>query len=146
MKDTSQRRDRRQPHDLLAVLVLRAASGGEDIAGPANCFVRDLSAYGAGLVLTRIHCDGHHLFYSPDEEDTALFLESDDHEGAPISLPVRPIWFKLDDNDETRYFLMGVEFLADPDDERIVALKKAARACRGKGQGWFERMLARMVG
>jgi len=143
----SQRREKRQKNDLLASLVLREGEDGSNLAGPAHCFVRDLSSYGAGLVLTRIHFNGHHLFYSPDdEEEKRLFLESEAHGGGRIVLPVRPIWFKLDDNDDTRYFMMGVEFLADPADERIVRLKKAARDKLAEGQGWLDRMIGRLIG
>jgi len=120
------------------------------MSGPAHCYVRDLSSYGAGLVLTRIHFGSTHLFYTPEEsEELCLYLEIGDgegEEGERVSLPVRPIWFKLDDSEDTRYFMMGVEFLAEPDDARIRQLKKAAIRNTASDQGWFSRFVDRMLG
>jgi hypothetical protein len=141
----SQRRGKRYNNDMTVELLLRDEANSVTLAGPAQCFLRDLSSYGAGLILTQIHFGSKHLFYTPDEqEDTQLFLEATVKDDKRISIPIRPVWFKLDENDDVNYFHMGIEFLVTPKDERISALKDLANNQLSDGKGWLSKMLLKI--
>ena len=138
----SQRRGKRHSNDMTVELFLRDESSSATLAGPAHCFLRDLSTYGAGLILTQIHFGPNHLFYTPEEhENIQLFLETTVKEDQRISIPIRPVWFKLDENEDVNYFHMGIEFLIDPNDERVSDLKEVAFNRLSDGKGWLSKVL-----
>jgi len=141
----SQRREKRYSNDMNVELYLRNEANSETLAGPAHCFLRDLSTYGAGLILTQIHFGPNHLFYTPDEEDdTQLFLEATVGEDKRISIPIRPVWFKLDENEDVNYFHMGIEFLVAPKDDRIADLRNLAINSQSEGKGWLSKVLLKI--
>jgi hypothetical protein len=136
------RRAERYNKNLTIDLFLRDDSASSLLAGPVPCFVNDLSSYGAGLILNQIHFNGHHLFYAPeDNPNYQLYIERNVDEKELLSIPVRPVWFNLDDHDEVHYFQLGVEFLAKANDDRVLALKKAAAMNLEKDGGWFGKLL-----
>ncbi len=136
------RRAERYNKNLTVDLFLRDDSASLLLAGPVPCFISDLSSFGAGLILNQIHLNGYHLFYGPDDNPNfQLYIERRAEEKELFSIPVRPVWFNLDDSDEVHYFQLGVEFLAKPNDERVVALKKDAAANQEKDGGWFGKLL-----
>ncbi len=138
----TQRRAERFNKNLTVDLFLRDDSNSSILAGPVPCFVNDLSSYGVGLILNQIHFNGHHLFYSADDNpNNQLYVERNIEEQEPLSIPVRPVWFNLDDKDTVHYFQLGVEFLAEPNDDRISNLKKAAAVNMEKEGGWFGKLL-----
>jgi len=139
------RRAERYNKNLTVDLFLRDDSASSLLAGPVPCFISDLSSFGAGLILNRIHLNGYHLFYGPDDNPNfQLYIERRVEEKELFSIPVRPVWFNLDDSDEVHYFQIGVEFLAKPNDERVAALKKAAAVDLGENGGWFGKLLLNM--
>lgn len=142
----SQRRAKRFVNDLTVELFLRDESTEKPLAGPAHCYVHNLSPYGAGLVLNQIHLNGCHLFYTPDEkENCQLVLEHDGEER--ISIPVRPVWFRLDNEEkDVSYFHMGVEFQIEPTDPRILDLKKMATNRMSNGKSWLSKLLLKIWG
>jgi len=143
----TKRRDKRHSHDMTVELFLRNEADSETLAGPAHCFLRDLSTYGAGLILNQIHFGPNHLFYTPDElEGPQLFLEAAVEEEKRISIPIRPVWFKLDEGEDVNYFHMGIEFLAGPKDERIVTLKHLACNKSPDQKGWLSKLLSKFMG
>lgn len=142
----SQRRAARFVNDLAVELFLRDEALNKPLAGPAHCYVHNMSPYGARLVLNQIHLNGCHLFYTPDEkQDCQLVLE---HEGAErISIPVRPVWFRLENEAQSvSYFHMGVEFQIEPTDPRIIELKKMATDKITTGKGWLAKLLLKIWG
>lgn len=144
----SQRRAERYNKNLTIDLFLRDDASSSVLAGPAPCFVNDLSSYGAGLILNQIHLNGHHLFYAPeDNPNYQLYLEHVEGEGEDekLSVPVRPVWFNLDDNDEVHYFHLGVEFLVDPNDPRITGLKKIAAGKKEVYESWLSKLLPKFM-
>lgn len=138
----SKRRGKRYSNDMTVELFLRDKASLANVAGPAHCFLRDLSSYGAGLILTQIHFGSNHMFYTPDErEDVKLILETTVDDDQLISIPIRPVWFKLDENDDVHYFHMGIEFLITPEDERVNLLKDLAINRLSDGKGWLSKIL-----
>ena len=96
-------------------LFLREAEGLQKLAGPLPAGLVDISLTGAGIRMTQVVVDRHHIFYaSLDSPDMALCLEfpqitTDD--GEPFVIPVRPVWLDRDLDDSATPFRLGVEFL-----------------------------------
>nr|MBF0223303.1 hypothetical protein [Desulfobulbaceae bacterium] len=61
-----------------------------------------------------------------------------------ISIPIRPVWFKLEENEDVNYFHMGIEFLIEPNDERVSILKNVAINRLSEGKGWLSKMLIKL--
>ncbi len=142
----AQRRAERYNKSITIDLVLRDEGRDMRLAGPVSCFVVDLSSYGLGLILNRVHFQGHHFFYEPqDNSDSQLYIEREGgNSGEVLTIPVRPVWFNLDDDEELRCFHMGVEFEASPNDERITLLKRIAAGKMGEEGGWLNRLLLKL--
>ncbi len=144
----SQRRAERYHKNITVDLFLRNKSDSTDLAGPVPCFVCDLSSYGVGLILDKIYINDHHLFYAPgDNVNYCLFLEYtfDEDDKECLSIPVRPVWFNLEDkHEEAKYFKMGLEFTTTPTDSRITSLKRITTVSMKQDRGWFEKFLLRL--
>ena len=136
--------------EIPVLLYLRDESTSTILAGPSRTTINNLSSHGAGLVLKQITINSHHLFYSPNDKDNfQLYLEQEnatDSEEDHKSIPVQPVWFRLDDNDSIKKFHLGVKFMIGPEDPRIINLKKMAMKQLSPGQGWFGKMLLKFMG
>ncbi len=142
----AQRRAERYNKNITIDLLLRDVGRDMRLAGPVPCFVVDLSSYGLGLILNQVHFQGHHFFYEPqDNSDNQLYIEREgEKDGEVLTIPVRPVWFNLDDDEELRCFHMGVEFQAPPNDKRIALLKRIAAGKMGEEGGWLNRLLLKL--
>ncbi len=113
--------------DLTIDLFLRDDSASSLLAGPVPCSVHELSSYGVDLILNRIHFNGHHMFYAPqDKPGYQLYIGRQDDNNGLAPIPVRPAWFNIDDSGSVHYFQLGVEFMTRPENGWITIFKNAA--------------------
>lgn len=143
MHDIDKRRHQRSPEALPGRLFLQQRKGGETLAGPEPCTLRDISAGGAGISVARIFLETHHLFYTP-QEDPAMVLMLEftvpDENNIILKLTVRPVWFDLDENQD---FLLGVEFAEPPAEGVLDALAALCAGTPVPGRTWLHRLVAR---
>lgn len=113
------RKFNRIPVHISASLSLCRKKTGERISAPVKCMIFDISKSGAGVFLSRVIVDTHHLFFDALESDEfTLSL------GIQTPLYARPVWFNriLDETDNP--FKMGLQFFEKLSAEEIQALKK----------------------
>jgi len=143
-KFEDQRNTARQPSGLLVSLALFASDDDERVAEPVSAIVRDVSRHGAGLLLKQAISDQHHLFYEPLDHKCRLVLEFEIEQDL-LAIPVQPVWFRLDEDEHSGYFRMGIEFRLPTDNGQVKRLEKQAKASLGQGQGWLAGLLEKLV-
>ncbi|MEJ2031608.1 MAG: hypothetical protein P8Y63_00875 [Deltaproteobacteria bacterium] len=123
------RRENRIACNLAVSVTLRDGFSGPILAGPAPACLRDISSFGASLIVPQIRFGNHHLFYSArDHHPTQiLFIEAAVKNGEGLSVPVRPVGFDRVLFDETMPFHIGVEFMGGADRNDVLRLKNLAQ-------------------
>lgn len=137
-----QRRIKRESADLPVQLVLYNSEDDSILVGPTSSFVHDISYYGASLILKKVFFQPHHIFYTPrDNENHILCLEKKRNESErDIIVPIKPVWLRLDDGDTPGFFLMGVEFMTDPEDIDVIDLEKMALLSFDSGKDILDKL------
>ncbi len=112
------RKFNRVPVQISASLSLRRNKTGEIISTPVQCRLFDISKSGAGIYLSQVMVNSHHLFFDAlESDDCTLFLEID------TLLPVRPVWFDRELDKEDNPFKMGLEFREKLSSEKFQIFK-----------------------
>lgn len=133
------RRAPRTEVEMPIALILRDEKQGTVLVGPVQGMLTALSSYGAGLMLNKICIEGKHLFYAPqDDPSKILFLEIEQEENTALSIPVYPVWFNCDEEDEDNPFQMGIEFMLESGSEGMKALNKMLRHKKKEGKSWWK--------
>ena len=123
----SELRRSRRFNDFIAVKV-EALNGmnGEKEAGPFSGRIINISRHGACLLMTQVLLKTYHVFHTTKEDEEAV-LEL--HINIPPAirdfvLPCRPVWMSPFQLEEIKAYKMGVDFLIDPDGEKMMRLEK----------------------
>ncbi|VAW41971.1 hypothetical protein MNBD_DELTA04-926 [hydrothermal vent metagenome] len=96
------------------------------VAGPFSGRIVDISRHGACLLMTQVMSKSFHIFHST-KEDNSLFLElyiNIPPDLVAFALPARPVWMNTFDMEDIRAFRMGVNFLMNPDGEKMKHLER----------------------
>jgi len=114
------------------------------LAGPSAALLRDISRFGVGLILPKIRVNNHHLFYEPDEKSALLYLEKDWPEGSrTLSIQVQPKWYRLDDDEESHLYLLGIEFIKAKNLDDISLLREMAKEFVLPEQNWLSSIFSK---
>jgi len=134
---SEKRRAPRAAIEMPITLVLRDEGDEAALVDPVPGFLKDVSSYGAGLVISKVYVGSNHLFYTPhDHPEMVLSMEIIQDEETVLDIPVYPIWFNSDQEDEANPFRMGVEFMLDSESPQMKAFNTLLRKKR-KGGGWW---------
>ncbi|GAB4344009.1 MAG: hypothetical protein Kow0089_20230 [Desulfobulbaceae bacterium] len=123
---TDMRRSKRYT-DFLPISVTAVPGGDQAKAvGPFSGRIVDISRHGACLLMTQVLHKAYHVYHSTKEDEEA-FLEL--HINLPPELvnmviPCRPVWIGPFQVEEIRAFRMGVDFLINPDGEKMQRLER----------------------
>jgi hypothetical protein len=132
------RRADRSAAGLQVELVLFDNSEENILAGPSAAFIRDISRYGASLILSRIWVNNHHLFYESYETSSLLYLEKGGPDASrTLSIQVQPKWYRLEADEEGHFFCIGVEFIKAKRADDISQLRKMAKAFVSPEKSWL---------
>lgn len=96
------------------------------VAGPFSGRIVDISRHGACLLMTQVMSKSFHIFHSTKEDDS-LFLElyiNIPPDLVAFVLPARPVWLNTFNMEDIRAFRMGVNFLMNPDGEKMKHLER----------------------
>ncbi len=120
-------------------VIAKKQSTGKSLAGPFSGRIIDISITGACLLMTQVFCDKFHVFHSTREND-ALFLElviDLPPDISDLTIPARPVWISLYQQKEIKAFKMGVEFMKNPEGQRIKQfMESLARQQKKRAQWW----------
>ncbi len=140
------RREPRVTGEFVILLSLRNSLSGEIIAGPVEGIMTNFSGYGAAIALDKIRIDGHHLFYSAQDEPSVemLFDVTEEFQGEnSFLLVVKPIWY--DTNIESsKQFRVGVEFSCDDDTEKLKKLDRMLKDLSHTNHGWLKTFFSKL--
>lgn len=126
----SDRRAKRLTSDLVIELFLRVGMTGPTMAGPVPAFLCNINQYGAGLIVSQSQWDNNHSFsLANDHPRHLLFLAIDQPPALPLTIPAKLVWFKYQALDDSGYYQLGLEFIAQPEDETVQ--KFYTKACQG---------------
>jgi len=132
------RRVERSDAGLQVELVLYDNREENILAGPSAALLRDISRFGAGLILPKIRVNNHHLFYEPSEKSSLLYLEKAWPEGSrTLSIQVQPKWYRLEDDEESNSFCLGIEFIKAKNLDDISLLRDMAKEFVLPAQNWL---------
>lgn len=123
--NTDLRRSKRY-NDFLPISVKAVPGGNADPVGPFSGRIIDISRHGACLLMTQVLLKTYHVFHSTKDDEQAV-LEL--HINIPPTiknfiLPCRPVWIAPFQIEEIKAFKMGVDFLTDPEGEKMKRLEK----------------------
>ncbi len=96
------------------------------VAGPFSGRIVDISRHGACLLMTQVMSKSFHIFHSTKENDS-LFLElyiNIPPDLVAFVMPARPVWMNAFNMEDIRAFRMGVNFLMNPDGEKMKHLER----------------------
>jgi hypothetical protein len=114
------------------------------LAGPTAALVRDISRFGAGLILPKIRVNNHHLFYEPNEKSSLLYLEKGWPDGSrAFSIQVQPKWYRLVDDEEGNLFCLGIEFIKGKNLDDISLLRDMAKEFVLPGKNWLSSIFSK---
>ncbi|HER63336.1 MAG TPA: PilZ domain-containing protein [Desulfobacteraceae bacterium] len=124
--NTDLRRSKRYA-DFLPISVV-AVPGGDNAApiGPFSGRIIDISRHGACLLMTQVLQKNYHVYHSSmDNKESILEL----HINVPpelrkLVIPCRPVWISPFQVEEIKAFRMGVDFLINPEGEKMQRLEK----------------------
>ncbi len=109
-------------NDFIAVSV-EAHNGmnGQKEAGPFSGRIINISRYGACLLMSLGVLDAYQVYSSTHKDDSSYIdiQGSIEPEINNFKLSARPIWAEPIVMDDIRAFKMGVEFLVNPDSEKM---------------------------
>ena len=132
------RRAPRSAAGLQVELVLYDNRAENILAGPSAAFIRDISRYGAGLILPRIRVNNHHLFYEPYEKSSLLYLEKGrPDDSRTLSIQVEPKWYRVEDEETIPLSCLGIEFIKAKSGDDISRLRKMAKALVSSEKSWL---------
>lgn len=120
----------RHPLAMDGLLYLCRGVNGDRLSRPVKCSITDLSRKGAGLITPQIIVDNHHLFFAALESDQHILhleIEAGDDNTAPITIPVRPLWFDRLLHDDQKPFKIGIAFFAKISEENYQFIKSRSR-------------------
>ncbi len=126
---TEMRRSKRYT-DFIAISIvahngIRAATTSGSFAGR----IINISRHGACLLMPRVESKAYHLFYSTRQDDSS-FLEikgTTQQQTKQFKIPARPVWLEAFNMDEIEAFNMGVEFILNPEGERMTRIIEAVK-------------------
>ncbi len=112
---------------------------GAILAGPFSGRIIDISLHGACLLMSQVFRDGYHLFHSTRDNGAALLRLTLDQPAdlAGFTLSAWPIWMNLYRLRDISAFKMGVDFLENPEAERMQELKQAIRQNQDQRAHWW---------
>lgn len=141
-----QRRSERVEITLPVQIVVRDEAGESALAQTIGR-ISDISRYGLRLSVLHAKIADWHIFYSFHENDAAgLVLEvrrdaRDGGEAPDFRLPVRPVWFDRMLSQPDKPFLLGMEFLQEPDRRVLDWLNSRISSLEaGQKTGWLSRL------
>ena len=146
--ENDQRQTQRSSQSLPVRLVLRNGINGQLLAGPADGNINNISTKGAGINISKIFINNHHLFYaSQDNPDYILYLELTQPNNADnsISIAVEPVWFDRIQEEETHYFVVGVEFLPDKNDTKTKQLIQMIQDYKHERGSWLQNLVNKIT-
>ena len=124
--NTDLRRSKRYA-DFLPISVVSLPDGDHTKSvGPFSGRIIDISKHGACLLMTQVLQKTYHVYHTTaDNENSILEL----HINIPpelrnISIPCRPVWLRPFQIEEIKAFRMGVDFLLNPEGEKMHRLEK----------------------
>ena len=113
-------------NDFLPISVT-AVPGGENSksVGPFSGRIVDISRHGACLLMTQVLQKTFHVYHTTKEDEKSV-LEL--HINIPpnirnMALPCRPVWISPYQFEGIKAFKMGVDFLVDPEGEKMQRLE-----------------------
>ena len=123
--NTDLRRSKRY-NDFLPISVTAVPGGEASSVGPFSGRIIDISRHGSCLLMTQVLLKTYHVYHTTVEDEEAI-LEL--HINIPpglknLVLPCRPVWIAPFQIDEIKAFKVGVDFLTDPDGEKMQRLEK----------------------
>ena len=114
------------------------------LAGPSAALLRDISRFGAGLILPKIRVKGHHLFYEPHEKSSLLYLEKGWPDGSrTLSIQVQPKWYRLEDGEKSNFFCLGIEFIKAKNVDDISLLRDMAKEFILPEKNWLSSIFSK---
>lgn len=127
----SDRRAKRVASDLVIELLLREGLEGPATAGPIPAFLGNISPHGAGLIVSQNQWD-ESMFstLARDYPRHLLFLTLEQPPLPSLALPAKLVWFKLEAQEDSAYYQLGVEFLPQPQEETVRQF--FAQSCPGR--------------
>lgn len=123
---TDLRRSKRY-NDFLPISVTAVPEGErKKNVGPFSGRIIDISMHGACLLMTQVIQKTYHVYHTTKENDKS-YLEL--HINVPpelknLTIPCRPVWIKPFQVEEIKAFRMGVDFLTNPEGEKMKRLHK----------------------
>lgn len=121
------RGSRRVAGSLPIKLVLRDNTDNAIIVGPFNGVINNISPKGVNCTIKHINFGQYHLFYSSvDKETQCLYMETikTKENIVEIALPVKPVWFTREVEDEAMPFKIGLAFINDFNLEDVETIMK----------------------
>lgn len=123
---TDLRRSKRY-NDFLPIAVNALPDGDPSKSiGPFSGRIIDISRHGACLLMTQVLQKTYHVYHTTkDNEESILEL----HINIPpelrnLSIPCRPVWMSPFQIEEIKAFRMGVDFLINPEGEKMQNLER----------------------
>jgi len=128
-------------------VIAKDEEDGKTLAGPFSGRIIDISITGACLLMTQVLSNKYHVFYSTKEKESfflqlVINLPPDIND---LNIPAQPVWMNLYQQDEVRAYKMGVEFMANPEGERIKQLMAALARQQKKRAEWWLANSKRMI-
>ena len=123
--NTDLRRSRRYA-DFLPISVTALPDGDSTRSvGPFSGRIVDISRHGACLLMTQVLQKNYHVYHTTKENDESI-LEL--HINIPpelrnLTIPCRPVWLKPFQIEEIKAFRLGVDFLINPEGEKMQRLE-----------------------
>ncbi len=121
-------------------VIAKDETDGKVLAGPFSGRIIDISITGACLLMTQVLSNKYHVYHSTKEKDSfslqlVINLPPDIND---LNIPAQPVWMNPYQQDEVRAYKMGVEFMANPEGERIKQLMAAlARQQKQRAEWWL---------
>ncbi len=138
--NTDLRKSKRIPDYLPITVIAQDGVSGEKLAGPFSGRILNISKHGACLLMTQVMLGTYHLFHSTRANDSSVLLLnfSLPPDLVVFSIPSRPVWMDIFQQDVIRAFKIGVEFMVSPEGRQIKDLLRAMEKQQKERARWWE--------
>ena len=141
---TELRKSKRIPDYLPITVISLDGATGKQVAGPFSGRILNISKHGACLLMSQIMQGTYHLFHSTKADDSKILQLnfSLPPDSTSFSVPSRPVWMDIFQQDTIRAFKIGVEFMVSPEGKQIRELLAAMKKQQRQRVEWWERHVA----
>jgi hypothetical protein len=104
-------------------------SRNEIMAGPFPGRIINISRHGACLLMSQVISNSFHLFHSIKENENSCIQLTINIQPEIINckIPGQPVWMDIFREGDIRAFKIGIEFMDDADNEKMLHLEQVVR-------------------